>query len=424
MGKRTVHAELLKEEALDTSCVEGFSLYMEEGASLTSIIRSPIIVGTRTYERGGFVMANENFKLPEPYRDTSRKIIHIDMDAFFSSVEERDNPSLKGKPVIIAKHPRKTGGKGIVSTANYEARKYGIHSAMSAYEAYKRCPEGIFISGNYKAYQEASLRVREVMLAYTDLVEPMSIDEAYLDVTTNRLGEVSASKLARHIQREIWEKTGLTSSAGVSYNKFLAKIASDIKKPAGLTVIPPDRAQAFIKELPVEKFPGIGPKTAAKMHGLHIYTGNDLYQLSQLDLVHHFGKAGLSYYKRARGIDHNRLKVHRDRKSVGKEHTYSQPLMTDEDVLLKLRVLAEEVQSSLERVKKQGKTIVIKIRYRSFDTITRRISLPDYVYKWDDLYRYAQELWLSYGTVDRQVRLLGLSVTNLVEIRYQTLSLF
>ncbi|UTR04680.1 DNA polymerase IV [Alkalihalobacillus sp. LMS6] len=369
-------------------------------------------------------MDEQDFKLPEPNRDTTRKIIHIDMDAFFSSVEERDNPALKGKPVIIAKHPRTTGGKGIVSTANYEARKYGIHSAMSAYEAYKRCPEGIFLSGNYKAYQKASLAIREIMFTYTELVEPMSIDEAYLDVTDNHYNEKSASKLARQIQFDIWKKTGLTSSAGVSYNKFLAKIASDVKKPAGLTVIPPDKALTFIKQLAVEKFPGIGPKTAEKMHRLNIYVGDDLYRMTQLDLVHHFGKAGLSYYKRARGIDNNQLKLHRDRKSVGKEHTYAQPLVTDEDVLFKLRRLADEVQASLERVKKQGKTIVLKIRYRSFDTITRRISLPNYVHTSEALFQYVQELWFEYGEIRRHVRLLGLSVTNLVEIRYQTLSLF
>lgn len=375
-------------------------------------------------ERGVVFMDEQDFKLPEPNRDTTRKIIHIDMDAFFSSVEERDNPALKGKPVIIAKHPRTTGGKGIVSTANYEARKYGIHSAMSAYEAYKRCPEGIFLSGNYKAYQKASLAIREIMFTYTELVEPMSIDEAYLDVTDNHYNEKSASKLARQIQFDIWKKTGLTSSAGVSYNKFLAKIASDVKKPAGLTVIPPDKALTFIKQLAVEKFPGIGPKTAEKMHRLNIYVGDDLYRMTQLDLVHHFGKAGLSYYKRARGIDNNQLKLHRDRKSVGKEHTYAQPLVTDEDVLFKLRRLADEVQASLERVKKQGKTIVLKIRYRSFDTITRRISLPNYVHTSEALFQYVQELWFEYGEIRRHVRLLGLSVTNLVEIRYQTLSLF
>lgn len=187
----------------------------------------------------------DGIQLPEPYRDTTRKIIHIDMDAFFSAVEERNNPALVGKPVIIAKDPRKTGGKGIVSTANYEARKFGVHSAMSAYEALKRCPDGIFVQGNYQAYRDASSQIREIMHRYTDLVEPMSIDEAYLDVTSNHKQETSAIKLARSIQRDIWKETQLTSSAGVSYNKYLAKIASDMKKPAGITVITPEKALDF-----------------------------------------------------------------------------------------------------------------------------------------------------------------------------------
>lgn len=368
--------------------------------------------------------SSTGIQLPEPYRDTARKIIHIDMDAFFSSVEERDNPALIGKPVIIAKHPRKTGGKGIVSTANYEARKYGVHSAMSAYEAYKKCPQGIFVEGNYKAYKEASNHIRAIMNRYTDLVEPMSIDEAYLDVTTNKVNESSAIKVARRIQKDIWNETRLSSSAGVSYNRFLAKIASDVKKPAGLTVITPAKAVAFIKELPIEKFPGIGPKTAERMHELNIYLGADLYKMEQMDLIHHFGKAGLSYYKKVRGIDNKPLTVDRERKSVGKEHTYLHVLKTEQEVQEQLKRLAQEVHGSLERVQKQGKTVVLKIRYRSFDTLTRRISLPDYVQKKSDIFRYAAELWDQYGDVNREIRLLGITVTNLQPIQYKTLSLF
>ena len=196
--------------------------------------------------------------------DTSRKIIHIDMDAFFASVEERDNPKLKGKPVIIGSDPRQTGGRGVVSTCNYEARKFGVHSAMSSKEAYERCPQGIFISGNYEKYQAVGLQIREIFKRYTDLVEPMSIDEAYLDVTENKLGIKSAVKIARLIQFDIWNELQLTASAGVSYNKFLAKIASDYQKPHGLTVILPDEAEAFLAPMDIAKFHGVGKRNCMR----------------------------------------------------------------------------------------------------------------------------------------------------------------
>ena len=198
--------------------------------------------------------------------DTSRKIIHIDMDAFFASVEERDNPKLKGHPVIIGSDPRLTGGRGVVSTCNYEARKFGVHSAMSSKEAYERCPQGIFISGNYEKYQAVGLQIREIFKRYTDLIEPMSIDEAYLDVTENKLEIKSAVKIAKLIQHDIWNELQLTASAGVSYNKFLAKIASDYEKPHGLTVILPDEAEAFLAPMDIAKFHGVGKKSVEKLH--------------------------------------------------------------------------------------------------------------------------------------------------------------
>ena len=208
--------------------------------------------------------------------DTSRKIIHIDMDAFFAAVEVRDNPDLKGKPVVIAKDPRETGGRGVVSTCSYEARQFGIHSAMSSKEAYERCPQAVFISGNYAKYREIGMQVREIFKRYTDLVEPMSIDEAYLDVTDNKLGIKSAVKVAKLIQHDIWKELHLTCSAGVSYNKFLAKLASDFQKPAGLTLILPEDAQSFLEELPVDKFHGVGKKSVEKLQALGVKTGKDL----------------------------------------------------------------------------------------------------------------------------------------------------
>ncbi|QQK78360.1 DNA polymerase IV [Salicibibacter cibarius] len=346
------------------------------------------------------------------------------MDAFFSSVEERDNPSLKGKPVIIAKHPKKTGGKGIVSTANYEARKYGVHSAMSAYKAYEQCPHGIFIDGNYRAYREASLQIREIMQRYTPMVEPVSIDEAYMDVTTNNKKIPSATILAKQIQNDIWQETKLTSSAGVSYNKFIAKIASDMKKPAGLTVVPPDEALPFLKQLPIEKFPGIGPKTAQKMHDLNIYTGEDLYQMEQMDLISLFGKAGTSYYHRARGIDNKPLNMQRERKSVGKERTYFHNLTTDSEVTDELRKIAQEVVTALNRVQKHGKTVVLKIRYRSFETLTRQVSAPHYFETPEAINDQAAGIWEEVGMAEKGVRLLGITITNLDPIHYRPMTLF
>ena len=237
--------------------------------------------------------------------DTSRKIIHIDMDAFFASVEERDNPKLKGHPVIIGSDPRLTGGRGVVSTCNYEARKFGVHSAMSSKEAYERCPQGIFISGNYEKYQVVGLQIREIFKRYTDLIEPMSIDEAYLDVTENKLEIKSAVKIAKLIQHDIWNELQLTASAGVSYNKFLAKIASDYEKPHGLTVILPEEAEAFLAPMDIAKFHGVGKKSVEKLHEMGVYTGADLLKIPEMTLIDKFGRFGFDLYRKARGISNS-----------------------------------------------------------------------------------------------------------------------
>ena len=264
--------------------------------------------------------------------DTSRKIIHIDMDAFFASVEERDNPNLKGHPVIIGSDPRLTGGRGVVSTCNYEARKFGVHSAMSSKEAYERCPQGIFISGNYEKYQAVGLQIREIFKRYTDLIEPMSIDEAYLDVTENKLEIKSAVKIAKLIQHDIWNELQLTASAGVSYNKFLAKIASDYEKPHGLTVILPDEAEAFLAPMDIAKFHGVGKKTVQRLHDMGIYTGADLLKIPEMTLIDKFGRFGFDLYRKARGISNSPVKSNRIRKSIGKERTYAKLLYSEEDI--------------------------------------------------------------------------------------------
>ena len=359
----------------------------------------------------------------EPQRDTSRKIIHIDMDAFYASVEERENPRLKGQPVIIARHPKETGGKGVVATANYEARKYGVHSAMSSQKAYELCPNGIFIPGNFDLYREISAQVREIFKRYTDMIEPLSLDEAYLDVTQNKIDMKSATLLAKRIQYEVWNEVHLTCSAGVSYNKFIAKLASDYRKPSGTTVIPPDEALDFLKNLPIEKFYGVGKKTVERMHELKIFTGEDLYQLDQMALIHYFGRMGYSLYRKVRGIDDAPVRVSRERKSIGREYTYNQVLRTDEEVIAGLRRLSTKVYESLVSHQKHGKTVVLKIRYADFETITKRMTLPNYLMNEKDIFFYAESMWYEIGKIEDEVRLLGVTITNLDPITFENIVL-
>ena len=351
--------------------------------------------------------------------DTSRKIIHIDMDAFFAAIEVRDNPALKGKPVIIARDPRQSGGRGVVSTCSYEARAFGVHSAMSSKEAYERCPQGIFISGNYEKYQEVGRQVREIFHRYTDLVEPMSIDEAYLDVTENKLGITSAVKIAKLIQYDIWNELHLTASAGVSYNKFLAKIASDMEKPRGLTVILPQDAQEILSKLPIEKFYGVGKKSVPRLHDMGIYTGADLLEIPEMTLIDHFGRFGYDLYRRARGISNSPVKTHRARKSIGKERTYGKLLYRMEDIQKELSGLAQRVVQSLGRHQKVGKTIVVKIRYADFQTLTKRRTLDIPTNDEEVILRIATDIVDQVGELDRGVRLLGITLTNLEEKAHQ-----
>lgn len=362
-------------------------------------------------------------RFDEPERDTSRKIIHVDMDAFYASVEMREDPSLKDKPVIIARHPKETGGKGVVATANYEARKYGIHSAMSSQKAYELCPNAVFVSGNFDLYREVSAQVREIFKRYTDLIEPLSLDEAYLDVTKNKMNMKSATVIAKRIQREVWDEVHLTCSAGVSYNKFIAKLASDYQKPAGITVIPPEKASAFLLDLPIEKFYGVGKKTVERMHELNVFTGKDLYQMDQMTLIHHFGRMGFSLYRKVRGIDDGPVRASRERKSIGKENTYNHVLQTDNEVIAELRHLSKRVYQTLIKHQKHGKTVVLKIRYADFETITKRMTLPDYLSNENDVFFYVQNMWYEIGKIEKEVRLLGVTVTNLDPIAFENIIL-
>ena len=344
--------------------------------------------------------------------DLSRKIIHIDMDAFFAAVEIRDNPKLKGKPVIIGSDPRQTGGRGVVSTCSYEARAFGIHSAMSSKEAYERCPQAVFISGNYEKYKAVGLEIRAIFKRYTDLIEPMSIDEAYLDVTENKLGIKSAVKIASLIQQDIWQELHLTASAGVSYNKFLAKMASDYQKPHGLTVILPDQAEDFLKQMDIAKFHGVGKKTVERLHEMGIYTGADLLDVSEVTLIDRFGRLGFDLYRKARGIHNSPVKPDRIRKSIGKEKTYGKILQVEEDIKKELTLLSEKVAHNLSKQDKAGKIIILKIRYADFSTLTRRKSLPQATQDTSQISQTALQLYEELAEKEKGIRLLGITVTG------------
>lgn len=351
-------------------------------------------------------------KFEEPVPDISRKILHIDMDAFYASIEVRDNPALQGKPVVIAKHPRLTGGRGIVATCNYEARKFGIHSAMSAQEAYKRCPKAIFIPGRHDHYRAVSQEIRQIFHQYTDLVEPLSLDEAYLDVTQNRLNLPSGTIIGQMIQRDIYQKTHLTSSVGVSYNKFIAKLASDYQKPHGLTVVEPKDAQAFLWAMDIKDFYGVGKKSLPHFHALGIYTGEDLYHTSLDTLMKYFGKMGYSLYFKVRGIHNQPVQVDRERKSVGAENTFSHFLNQEADVLEQLRKLTEKVVRRLGQLELQAHTVTLKIRYESFETYTRQVQSSQPLTQFEQCYALVEGLWHEHGSLEQSVRLLGVSLSN------------
>ena len=341
-----------------------------------------------------------------------RKIIHIDMDAFFAAVEQLDHPEWRGKPVIVGGRPEQ---RGVVSTASYEARKYGIHSAMPAKTARRLCPNGIFTDVNFKRYREVSQRIREIFREVTEQIEPLSIDEAFLDVTENKLKEPSATKVALYLQKRIRQVTGLTASAGVSFNKFLAKVASDWRKPAGLTVITPARAKQFLFQLPIEKFYGVGAATAKHFHEMKVFNGEDLYKLDRDELVCHFGKVGIFYYNIVRGIDFRLVEPRESRKSLGKEITLAHDLSDVNALNELLKRLAAKVAQLLAREKLAGRTVTVKVRYDDFSTISRSITLPRAIAKSEALTQAGLLLLSRTEAGARKVRLLGLSVSGFPE---------
>lgn len=333
-----------------------------------------------------------------------RKIIHIDMDAFYASVEQRDRPELRGLPVAVGHD----GPRGVVATASYEARPFGVHSAVSSVLARRRCPELIFVPPRFEVYKAVSQQIRSLLLEYTPLVEPLSLDEAFLDVTTER----SATLVAREIKRRIRMETELTASAGISVNKMLAKIASDYRKPDGLFTIPPRQVLSFVSELPIERFFGIGEVTAAKMHRLGIHTGADLRQWEEAELVRQFGKAGHAYYGYGRGIDLREVIPDRIRKSLGAETTFTLDTDDPKQLLLELEAVRREVWSRLLRHEFRGRTVVLKLKFDDFRQITRSRSLSEPVDSYSTLSRISDELLASVDFHGRKIRLLGLTIGN------------
>jgi DNA polymerase-4 len=339
---------------------------------------------------------------------TVRKIIHIDMDAFYASVEQRDNPALRGRPVAVG-HAAK---RGVVAAASYEARKFGVHSAMPSTTALRQCPDLVFVPPRFEAYRAVSAQIRNIFADYTPLIEPLSLDEAYLDVTENLRGIPTASATAKDIRARILADTGLTASAGISYNKFLAKLASDHRKPNGQFVITPEMGVEFIEDLPVGKFHGIGPVTADKMKTLGIHTGRDLRDRSLTFLQQHFGKAGAWYFDISRGEDDRPVRPDRPRKSSGSETTFAEDLTKPDEIEAGVRAMADDVWAWCEKHRVFGQTITVKIKYADFHHVTRSRTMEAPVETREQLHEVSVSLVRLVYPTSMGVRLLGVSISN------------
>ncbi|WP_283636324.1 DNA polymerase IV [Aquaticitalea lipolytica] len=337
-----------------------------------------------------------------------RKIIHVDMDAFYASVEQMDNPELKGKPIAVGGSEK----RGVVSAASYEARKFGVRSAMSGLQAKRNCPDLIFVRPNFERYHEISKKIRKIFRDYTDLVEPLSLDEAYLDVTENKKGNPSASLIAKEIRERIFKEVGLTASAGISVNKFVAKVASDYNKPNGQKTVNPEEVLEFLEQLDIRKFYGVGKVTAEKMYQLGIFTGKDLKSKTFEYLDENFGKSGRYYYYIVRGIHNSEVKPNRTRKSLAAERTFNENLSSEIFMLEKLDNIAKEVSRRLEKSKVAGKTVTLKIKYSDFTLQTRSKTLPYFVSDKSIILETAKDL-LYQEKMNNSVRLLGISMSNL-----------
>ncbi len=338
-----------------------------------------------------------------------RKIIHIDMDAFYASVEQMDHPELKGKPLAV-------GGcrqRGVVAAASYEARAFGVHSALASSIAARRCPNLIFVKPRFDRYKEISFQIMEIFTSYTDLVEPLSLDEAFLDVTFNKKELKSAIKIAMLIREEIKDKVGLTASAGISFNKFLAKTASDLDKPDGLSVILLEQAIPFMEELPIEKFHGIGKVTAKKMNSQGIFNGADLMKLERSELIRRYGKAGKHYYNIVTANDLRQVKPDRIRKSIGSENTFSKDLFIEHEVLEALQHIHETLMLRIEKTERKGRTVTLKIKYHDFTVKTRSKTLDHFTNTSEEIWMVVLELLNQPGYLEKEVRLLGITLSQL-----------
>ncbi len=330
------------------------------------------------------------------------------MDAFYASVEQRDNPELRGKPLAVGGSKE----RGVVAAASYEARKFGVRSAMASALAYRKCPHIIFIKPHFDKYKTVSDQVRDIFFQYTDLVEPLSLDEAYLDVTENKKGVGTATRIARQIRQQIWEETQLTASAGISINKFLAKVASDLNKPNGQKTIMPEEALGFLEELPIARFHGVGAKTAEKMNRLGIRNGKDLKQWDLALLTREFGKSGLHYYNIVRGIHKSQVKPNRIRKSIGAERTFGEDLKSIPEMEAALSRIMEKLQERIERAQSKGRTITLKLKYHDFELHTRSITLEHPTAEAALILANARVL-LHQPEPEKPIRLLGISLSNL-----------
>jgi DNA polymerase-4 len=331
------------------------------------------------------------------------------MDAFFASVEQRDQPELRGKPVVVGGSSR----RGVIAAASYEAREYGVRSAMPSVTAIQKCPQLIFVKGRYEVYKEVSQEIRAIFHEYTDLVEPLSLDEAYLDVTQNKAGNPSATLIAKDIKQKIKARLDLTASAGVSFNKFLAKVASGYQKPDGLTVIKPDQAMDFIAQLPIGKFHGVGKKTAAKMVSMGIHTGADLQACTLPQLAERFGKMGKYYYHISRAEDNREVIPSRERKSIGAERTFFNDLVSEVEVEEELEKIAQILAGRMAKAQAKGRTFTLKYRFSDFKTFTRSITKAAPLFEVGQLTDLAISVFRTEQLEDFQIRLLGMSVSNL-----------
>ncbi|WP_316766910.1 DNA polymerase IV [Pedobacter frigiditerrae] len=344
-----------------------------------------------------------------------RKIIHIDMDAFYASVEQRDFPEYRGKPLVVGGSPEGRGG--VVATASYEARKFGIKSAMTSKKAQQLCPYAIFVRPRFDAYKDVSRKIREIFSRYTDLIEPLSLDEAYLDVSEDKLGIGSAITIAEQIKQAIKDELNLTASAGVSINKFAAKIASDMNKPDGLTFIGPSKMEKFMEKLPVEKFFGVGKVTAEKMKRQGLHTGLDLKKQTEARLIQLFGKTGKFFYNIVRGIDNRQVQPHQEIKSISAEDTFSYDLGRGEELDDWIEVISKSAFRRLQNYKIYGRTITLKVKFGDFKQITRSLSFPTPINELDQVIDTAKQLLNNVDLGEKKIRLLGVGFSNFGEVK-------